>query len=181
MKSLDSTFAQAVSLLIKEAGQKDEAPVRKSPLSMVKWSPGQGRWSEVIKGMKEEANVPYDKAIAASNAIKSSGTLMARLQVKKASTSSNPPEAAAQIMKQSLGNSAMSQLYGEPKGNPNSVFIPFKISTSKEDAASGEGISVRNATVFVHLTLIGAYNSGFLKIDKPVTLTPTDGGVRITA
>lgn len=174
MKKFDETFAQAVSLLLTEE-------TRKSAREKIVWSPGKGSWSGVIKGLAAEADVPYDKVIAASSAATAARPLMIRLGVNKASTSEKGPEAAAQILQQAFKNTVLAEMYEPPRGTANSVNVKFKIETDSESVKTGEGISARNATVYIHLTLIGAYNAGFLKLTDKIVLRHSDSGVVITA
>ena len=145
---------------------------------MIRWSPGPGRWSEIIRGLKSEAAIPYEQAISKSLAGKSSSamSLMLKLGVNKPSTNQNPLVAASEILSQAVKNKTMSQVYGSPRSSGANLIIPFVMSTDPEDIAEGEGIKARNAAAFIHLTLIGAYNAGMLKITKEIKLgSPSDG------
>lgn len=183
MRNFDSNFAEAVALLLKEEDEKKKDMQPKVPgKDVIKWSPGPGSWSDVIMGLKSEADIPYDSVVAVSSASKSAGTLMIRLGINKPSTSSNGAEAAVQILNQAFKNSVMSETYDTPTGTPSSVMVKFKLPTDKESIKNEEGISARNATVYIHLTLIGAYNAGYLNIEsgKKITLNHSDAGVTIT-
>jgi len=182
MNNLDLMFTKAVQSLLTEktrpktdtsdeSGSGDKQPT--DPASkMILWNPGPGRWSDAIKGLKQDADVPYSEVINSSSAVGSrSKSLMARLNILEPSDSDNTIEAANQILMQAFRSPLMSALYGNPSSSDDSIVVPIRLSTSDKDIASGAGISARNATVYIHLTLIGAYNAGMLKIKKPLTIS----------
>lgn len=169
MKKFDQLFTEAVKLLLieKEGDKPKPSPTppviddkRPSATAAIVWNPGSGRWSDVIKGLKQDANVGYEEAISKSAAVGARSTpLMAKLAIVKKSTQADPLLAAAEILKQAVSSPLMSTLYGDPRVSKELIEIPIKLSMKSEDVNSGEGVSGRNATVFIHLTLIGAYNS----------------------
>lgn len=176
MNNFDKIFAEAVNILLekkKKDGKKDGAPDQQQPsvVEMISWKPGKGNWGQIVKGLKEDAEVGYEAAVARSSAVAGkSKSLMARLQVSEPSTSSVPVEATAEILVQALKSPIMAQVFELPTTTKTAISIPIKLSTEDEDIRSGEGISARNATAFIHLTLLGAYNAGMLKINKPVRI-----------
>ena len=182
MNKFDKMFAEAVQVLLEKDKEGDKQ--RPSAFAAIEWKPGPGRWNDVIRGLKKDADdLPYEEAISKSSAVGArSATLMAKLGVTKKSTKTESLEAAAEVLNQAVMSPAMSQLYGKTRVDKNSLIVPVKLSMNKEEAASGEGITGRNATVFIHLTLLGAYNAGmFLPTQKLkiVTASPSTGAVVI--
>jgi len=187
MKNFDETFAKAVALILKEQEEKKGDDKKKSPASdsqvsnatkMVVWKPGSGGWSEIIRGLKSEASVPYEQAISKSLAGRSSSamSLMLKLGVEKAATNKNPIAAAEEILAQAVKNKTMSQVYGTPRASGSRLTVPFVMSTKPEDIDEGDGIKARNAAAFIHLTLIGAYNAKMLQISQSIKLSGVDDG-----
>lgn len=173
MNNFDKAFAEAVKILLEQKDDKrnPETSTQKSATQMIQWNPGKGNWGQIIKGLKEDAEVGYEAAVARSAATAGkSKALMARLQITKPSSSDNPAEAAAQILYQALQSPTMAAVFDTPSGSKTAVNVPIKLSTKEEDISSGEGISGRNAAAFIHLTLLGAYNAGMLKIKTPIRL-----------
>jgi hypothetical protein len=179
MKNFDSMFTKAVkSILIEKTdakpnsvddrgtGNKKQVPLD-SASKMILWNPGPGRWSDAIRGLKKDADVPYSQVINSSSAVGTrSKSLMARLNILKPSDSKNDIASANQILLQAFQSPLMSALYATPVVGKNSIVVPIKLSTQDKDIVSGEGVSARNAAVYIHLTLIGAYNAGMLKIQN---------------
>lgn len=178
MKNFDKLFAEAVKMLLEQKEQKsDKQKIAKikdektdDAKSMIEWKAGQGNWSDVIKGLKKE--VTYDEAIQ-SSAAKFGNLLMKKLNInEQANDKDDPLEAAHKILNQAIKNKeAMSELYEMPRLSGRKLSIGVKLSMNPEDVASGEGITPRNATVFIHLTLLGAYNAGFMNIKKKIRIT----------
>lgn len=158
MKKLDQMFNIAVSQLLKEVDEQTQT--RLNAAEQIIWGPGRGNWSDVIKGLKEDANVSYKTVISKSSAAGSkSVVLMGKLSVLNKATAKDPLIAAGQILSQAVSSPIMSKLYGAPKVSESAVMVPIKLSMDPEDVRTHEGISGRNATVFIHLTLLGAYNA----------------------
>jgi hypothetical protein len=177
MKIFDKMFAQAVGALLEEKeGSKPAAdqPARPPAKSVILWNPGKGSWGAVVKGLKHEADESYDDVIAKSAvSVAKSQSLMGRLGITKKATSKDPLEAANEVLSQAVASAAMSQLYGTPAITPEQVSVPVVLSMEPDDIASGEGVSGRNATVYIHLTLLGAYNAGKFDIPPGVKLRIT--------
>ena len=173
-------FTEAVKILLEEKGEEKQRP---QATIAIEWKAGPGRWSEAIGGLKKDADLPYDEAVLKSSASGAkSVTLMARLGITKKSTKSDTLESAFEILSQAVNSPVMSQLYGKPVLDKNSITVPVKLSMEKEDIDVGEGVSGRNATVFIHLSLIGAYNAKmFLPTEKlkVTTASPTTKAVII--
>ena len=187
MKDFEANFARAVSLLLMEKGEGKSKPsptpenTAKTGADLVKFSPGPGNWSDVIRGLKAEANTPYSEAIKNSLAVKNSNSLMIKLGVTKKATNRDETVAAAEILSQAVKNQTMSEVYDTPTGKPGKVSIPLKMPTDRESVQDGEGIAPRNIAVFIHLTLVGACNAGLLPIQKPIKVSlPEPGDDEIT-
>ena len=185
MKEFDKNFRIAVQQLLKEKDEKkDDKPAdAPAPVStakakdLISWSPSRGGWSKVITGARDEAD--YDSVINSSLA--SSGkakNLMMKLQVTRMSKSSGI-QAAYDILVQAVKNPAMSEAYGNPTTDSSGILVPVIVETADKDA--DDYMSPRNATAFIHLTLIGAYNAGFMpNVGKLKLITPEpDGQIRI--
>lgn len=169
MKDFEKMFAKAVNLLLTEKkdekDEKDEKEKKKSAIVMIPWSPGSGAFSDIIRGLKSDAG--YSEVIGNTNATSNPAGLMSKLGISKASTSKSNVESANEILAQTIAaNEIMSVTYGKPKIQKNFIVIPIIVDDDE--------ITTRNATVFIHLTLIGAYNSGLLKIDTPLRFPKID-------
>ena len=169
MKKLDQMFAAAVGQLLKEADEESENT--NTAAGQIIWSPGSGNRSDVIKGLKRDANVSYRTVISKSAASGSKSlVLMGKLSVLNKATSRDPLISAGQILTQAVSSPIMSKLYGVPKVSENAVMVPIKLSMDPEDVRTQEGISGRNATVFIHLTLLGAYNARMFEPSSKLVL-----------
>ena len=160
----------------KEKDKKiEKKPGEKSALEMIKWSPGPGRWSEVITSLKKEV-ATYQEAVQSSAAGKGTGgMLMAKLGIFKKAEGKNDIESVMQILQQAITkNETMKEAYEKPafRGvEGDDLRVPI--------AAGEEELSDRNATAYIHLTLIGAYNSKMLVIRNPIQLVTSGREIRI--
>lgn len=195
MKSFESTFAKAIHLILSEENQNDknrtgENKTEKTAMDVIIWAAGdrgRGDWSKVVKGLQKEAGATYGQVVKSSLAAPGKARiLMGKLGVVKPSSSKNPLQACLEILSQAVKNQIMSEAYGAPVITGKSLFVPFK-SIEDEDADEAEGITKagksaksRNLTVYIHLTLIGAYNARFLSIDPntPVKFSATSQNAR---
>ena len=168
MNNFDQMFSEAVKILLEQKApdktgkedKKSDTAARPPASQVIVWRPGKGDWGDVIKGIKKDAEVSYEEAISKSSALGAkSMSLMGKLSITKESKSRDPLEATGEILRQAISSPVMSRLYGPPNVSENAVTVPIRLSMNEDDVKSGEGILGRNATVFIHLTLIGAYNA----------------------
>jgi hypothetical protein len=174
MKSFDTKFAEAVSMLLKEAEEK-------SVDEMIRWeNRGRGRWSDVLDVQMAQVGVPLRSVMKQTLAIKNPDLLMKKLNVTKPSESADPMISAGQILFQAMSETTMSETYEKPVVSKEGLTIPLKISTTQEDIESGEGMSPRNLTVYIYLALVGAFNSKMMKIENSIKIiAPEKGGDKI--
>lgn len=191
MKNFDSIFAKAVKMLVEEKQKPDEpdgkntpaTPTKKDANSIIVWEKrGGGNWSNVIKGVRSEAEggSSYDDVIKKSLAApEKSKQLMLKLGITSAAKSSEPLGAVAEILIQALKNPVMSESYGTPRVTEKFVFVPFKFDDDDDDEDALTSSEIRNLTAYIHLTLVGAFNARLLSPSSPVKLSGLTQSINI--
>jgi len=182
MKNFDKMFAQAVRLVLEEKGKKEEKK-SVSAKDIVVWGPGPGNWGDVIKGIKEDAHTTYDEAIAKTSATGGKAmSLMGKLGVTKPAKATDPLEAANEILQQAVTNAAMADMFGQPVLSKTGLTVPVNLPMDPESIKTKEGVLPRNATVWIHLTLLGAINSNMFRPGSKLkieTASPKTGEIVI--
>lgn len=175
-------FAQAVRLVLEEKGKKEEKK-SVSAKDIVIWGPGSGNWGKVIRGIKDDVRTTYDEAIAKTSATGGKAlSLMGKLGVTKPAKATDPLEAANEILQQAVNNAAMAEMFGKPVLSKTGLSVPVTLPMDPEAESSGEGVSPRNATVWIHLTLLGAINSNMFRPGSKLkieTASPKTGEIVI--